>query len=295
MRPRQTPQKNEELSSKQKQDQIAKENSKIVGLNKIPINLFEENSSGKGLFGTGKIKDRIKLPIPFLDKPNSQGRPVLNQVAKFSYFFVKYDNPNGTGVSAFLKNFVVVKTLSPMSTVDFSQMSGYPISNISSLTLETYQTGSFTHPKYLNSSGNPLSILYAEISILTQRTPGRLDDTPIGYPDFDSTPNTITSKKGPYPSAPYTSFSSATGLTSSVTVVPGGTVGFKDTSPFVPFNAGPTGWDWNFGVTASPTGSTAQNPIVTYGVTGTYTVTLTASNSTGSKSFTRINFINVTF
>lgn len=295
MRPRQTTQKNTELSSKQKQDQIAKENSKIVGLNKIPVNLFEENSSGKGLLGTGKLKERPKLPTPFKDKINLQGKPILNEIAKFSYFFVKYDNQNGTGISAFLKNFVVVKTLSPMSTVDFSQMSGYNISNITSLTLSEYNTGSFSHPKYVNSSGSPLSLLYSEISILNQKTPGRLDDTPIGYPNFDSTPNTVSSKKGPLPSAPYTNFSTATGSISTVTIVPGGTVGFKDTSPYLPSNAGPTGWSWDFGATASPTGSTSQNPTVTYGVTGIYTVTLTASNSTGSRSFTRTNFINVTF
>lgn len=295
MRSRQTPQTNKELSSRQKQDQIAKENSKIIGLNKIPVNLFEENSSGEGLLGTGKIKPRPNLPIPFTDKTNPQGRPVYQEPEKFSYFFVKFDNPNGVGVSSLIKNFVVVNTLNPMTTVDFSQMSGYSISNISSLTLPIYKTGSFTHPTYINSSGNPLPIRYSEISLLRQRTPGRLDDTPIGYPDFDSTPNTVISKKGPLASPPYTNFSSATGLTSSVTIAPGGSIEFKDTTPFLPFNSGPTGWNWNFGATASPTGSTAQNPIVTYGVTGTYTVTLTASNSSGSTPFTRTNFINVTF
>jgi len=295
LRSRQTPQTSKELSSRQKQDQLAKENSNVVGLNKIPINLFEENSSGQGLLGTGKLKERPKLPIPFTDKTNPQGRPVLQEVSKFSYFFVKFDSPNGVGVASLIKNFVVINTLSPMSTVDFSQMSGYPISNISSLTLEIYETGSFVHPTYTNSAGTSLYIKYAEISVLKQRTPGRLDDTPIGYPDFDSTPNTVTSKKGPAASAPYTNFTSATGLTSSVTIVPGGTVGFKDTSPFLPFNAGPTGWNWDFGATASPTGSILQNPIITYGVTGIYSVTLTASNSTGATTFTRTNFINVTF
>lgn len=295
MRPRQTPNTSKNLSSRQKQDQLLKENSKIAGLNKIPVNLFEENSSGEGLFGTGKLKERPKLPIPFTDKVNSQGRPVFNEVQNFSYFFVKFDSPNGVGIGALIKNFIVVNTLNPMTTVDFSQMSGYPISNISSLTLSDYETGSFTHPTYRNNSGNFLSVRYSEISLLKQRTPGRLDDTPIGYPDFDSTPNTIISRKGPYPSAPYTNFSTATGSTSTVTIVPGGTVEFKDTSPYLPFNAGPTGWNWDFGATASPTGSTAQNPMVTYGVTGIYSVTLTASNSTGSTTFTRTNFINVTF
>jgi len=295
LRSRQTPQTSKELSSRQKQDQLAKENSNVVGLNKIPINLFEENSSGQGLLGTGKLKERPRVPIPFTDKTNPQGKPVLQEVSKFSYFFVKFDSPNGVGFASVIKNFVVINTLSPMSTVDFSQMSGYPISNISSLTLEIYETGSFIHPTYTNSAGNPLSARYSEISVLKQRTPGSLDDTPIGYPDFDSTPNGVTSKMGPIASAPYTNFTSATGLTSSVTIVPGGTVGFKDTSPFLPFNAGPTGWNWNFGATASPTGSILQNPIITYGVTGIYSVTLTASNSTGATTFTRTNFINVTF
>lgn len=295
MRSRQTPQTNKELSSRQKQDQIAKENSKIIGLNKIPVNLFEEDSSGQGLLGTGKLKPRPNLPIPFTDKTNSQGRPILQEPDKFSYFFIEYDSPNGIGFSSLVKNFVVVNTLNPMTTVGFCQISGYQINQISSLTLETYLNSSFTHPTYKNSSGDPLSIRYAEIPILKQVTPGRIDDTPIGYPDFDSTTNTVITKKGPLPSPPYTNFSSATGATLSVTIVPGGTVGFKDTSPYLPFSSGPTGWNWNFGATASPTGSTAQNPIVTYGVTGTYTVTLTASNSTGSTTFTRTNFINVTF
>lgn len=295
MRSRQTVKSDKELSTRQKQEQIAKANSKISGLNKVPINLFEENSSGQGLFGTGKIKERPNLPIPFVNKPNSQGKPTLQEVSKFSYFFVKFDSPNGIGVSSLIKNFIVVNTLNPMTTVDFSQISGYPISNISSLTLETYRDGIFTHPSYKNSLGNPLPIRYSEISILKQKTPGRLDDTPIGYPDFDSTPNTVISKRGPAGSAPYTNFTSATGLTSSVTIAPGETIGFKDTSPFLPFNIGPTGWNWEFGATASPTGSTAQNPTVTYGTTGVYSVTLTASNLSGSKSFTRTNFINVTF
>jgi PKD repeat protein len=295
LRERQKIESNVELSSRQKQDQIAKANSKIVGLNKIPVNLFEENTIGKGLLGTGKIKPRPKLPIPFVESTNNQKKPLLKEVDKFSYFFLKFDNPNGVGVSALIKNFVVINTLSPMTTVDFSQMSGYSISIISSITIDEYKNGSFTHPSYINISGNPLSIRYSEISLMKQKTPGRLDDTPIGYPDFDSTPNTVISKKGPLSSAPYTNFTTSTGITSSVTIDPGGTVGFKDTTPFLPFNSAPTGWAWDFGPTASPTGSSLENPVVTYGVTGIYSVTLTASNSTGSTSFTRTNFINVTY
>jgi PKD repeat protein len=295
LRSRQTPQDTKESSSKQRQNQIAKENSKIVGLDKIPVPLFEENTSGEGLLGSAKLKARPNLQIPFTDSINSQGKPHLQEVSKFSYFFIKFDNPNGIGVASLVKNFVVIKTLSAMSTVDFSQMSGYSISSISSLTENDYNTGSFTHPKYLNSKGEPLPIRYAEISILRQVTPGRLDDTPIGYPNFDSTPNTVIGKKGPLASPPRTSFTSSTGATSTITVTPGSSVEFKDTTPFLPFNSGPTGWDWYFGSGASPTGSTSQNPSTVYGATGVYSVTLTASNSSGSTPFTISNFINVTF
>jgi PKD repeat protein len=295
LRPRQSPNNNKETSSRQKQDQISEANSKISGLNKIPVNLFEENSQGKGLLGTGKLKPRPNLPIPFVDETNSKGKPTLVSPDVYSYFFVKFNSPNGTGVISLLRNFVVVKTLNAMTSVQFSRLSGYNISIITSLSLPVYENGSFTHPRYTNSEGDPLSIRYSEIPILVQKTPGRIDDVPIGYPDFDSTPNTVISKKGPQASAPYTNFSSATGLTSSVTITPGSSLAFKDTSPYLPFNIGPTGWSWDFGATASPTGSTAQNPTVVYGVTGTYNVTLTASNSTGSTSFTRTNFVIVTF
>ena len=295
MRPRQTPQSAKELSSRQKQDQILKENNKIVGLNKIPVNLFEENSTGEGLFGSGKLKPRPNLPIPFVDKTNSQGKPLLRDPSKFLYFFVKLDSPNGIGVTSLLKNFIVIRTLNPMTSVNFSQISGYPISNIFPLTPDNYKNDSFNHPNYISSPGVPLSFRYAEIPIVKQVTPGRLDDAPIGYPDFDSTPDGITEKKGPLSSPPRTNFTSSTGATSSVTITPGSSLEFKDTTPFLPFNSGPTGWNWDFGPTSSPTGSTAQNPIVVYGVTGTYSVTLTASNSTGATTFTRTNFINVTF
>jgi PKD repeat protein len=295
LRSRQSANTNKETSNRQKQNSIAEDNSKVPGLNKIPVNLFEENSQGEGLLKTGKLKPRPNLPIPFVPQTNAKGKPILVSPDVYTYFFVKFDSPNGTGVISLLKNFIVVKTLNPMTTVQFSQMSGYSISNVSSLSLPLYENDSFTHPRYTNSEGDPLSIRYAELPILVQKTPGRLDDVPIGYPDFDSTPDGVISQKGPQASAPYTNFTSATGLTSSVTITPGSSLGFKDTSPYLPFNIGPTGWSWNFGATASPTGSTAQNPTVIYGTTGTYSVTLTASNSTGSTTFTRTNFVIVTF
>jgi PKD repeat protein len=53
----------------------------------------------------------------------------------------------------------------------------------------------------------------------------------------------------------------------------------------------PTGWSWNFGDSQT---STSQNPLHTYSQAGTYTVTLTASNTAGSDGETKTGYITVT-
>jgi PKD repeat protein len=65
------------------------------------------------------------------------------------------------------------------------------------------------------------------------------------------------------------------------------TVNFSDAS----LNT-PTSWSWSFpgGVPAT---STAQNPVVIYNTPGVYTVTLTATNASGSDTRTRTNYITV--
>ena len=56
---------------------------------------------------------------------------------------------------------------------------------------------------------------------------------------------------------------------------------------------GPTSWNWSFGDGGS---STVKNPLYTYNAAGSYTVSLTDSNSnlTSSGSIVRTNYINVT-
>ena len=49
-------------------------------------------------------------------------------------------------------------------------------------------------------------------------------------------------------------------------------------------------WNWNFG---NGNTSTLQHPTATYFTTGTYTVTLTVTNSAGSNTITRTNYITV--
>ncbi|MDF1672143.1 MAG: PKD domain-containing protein [Vicingaceae bacterium] len=54
----------------------------------------------------------------------------------------------------------------------------------------------------------------------------------------------------------------------------------------------PTGWSWSF-PGGTPSTSTAQNPTITYNTAGTYNVTLTASNGSGSNPITKSSYITV--
>ncbi len=64
------------------------------------------------------------------------------------------------------------------------------------------------------------------------------------------------------------------------------TVNFSDGS-----SNSPTSWAWDFGDGGT---SSAQNPSYTYNSAGTYSVSLTATNSCGSNSTTMTNYITVT-
>lgn len=63
------------------------------------------------------------------------------------------------------------------------------------------------------------------------------------------------------------------------------TVNFTDQSTNTP-----TSWSWNFG---NNTTSTSQNPSCTYNTAGTYSVSLTATNTSGSGTVTKNNYIIV--
>jgi len=71
------------------------------------------------------------------------------------------------------------------------------------------------------------------------------------------------------------------------TLCEGNTVTFTDLSANTP-----TGWVWSF-PGGTPSSSTAQNPTITYNTAGTYNVTLTASNASGSNPITKNNYITV--
>ena len=67
----------------------------------------------------------------------------------------------------------------------------------------------------------------------------------------------------------------------------GMTVNFTDLSTF-----SPTTWSWTF-QNGSPATSTSQNPSVQYTIPGTYSVSLTASNTNGANTMTKTLYITV--
>jgi len=97
------------------------------------------------------------------------------------------------------------------------------------------------------------------------------------------TPGTPDGPSGSGPTPPTANFSG-----SPTTVAVGGTVDFTDSS-----SGNPTSWSWSFEA-GSPSSSSAQNPTVTYNTAGTYDVSLTATNSEGSDTETKTNYITVT-
>lgn len=286
----------QKLTPRQETEKIRLSKNQIVGLKPVPTTSFVPNTSGSGIFGIGLLAPRPNVQMSYDESVVSpKNIPIIQKPLVYNYFFIEYDNQNlYRGLEGIIKSFAVVLTLNPITVKSCSEMLRISVTKITPLTLSQYETGSFLHPKYINDSNEPLSIRYAEIPILKQRTPGRLDNIPLGYPDFDSTPDGVVTRQGPIPSPPYTDFTSSTGATSSVTITPGGTVAFRDTSVSSPWQFAPTGWSWDFGPSASPTGSTLQNPVVAYGTTGTYTVILTASNASGSTTKTKQNFVTVT-
>jgi PKD repeat protein len=67
----------------------------------------------------------------------------------------------------------------------------------------------------------------------------------------------------------------------------GGIVNFTDQS-----TNNPTSWNWSF-PGGTPSSSTQQNPTVVYNTPGTYSVSLTVSNGSGSNTQTKNNYITV--
>lgn len=86
-----------------------------------------------------------------------------------------------------------------------------------------------------------------------------------------------------------TSSPSADFTADKTTVQAGGYVSFSDLTTGVP-----TTWSWNFGGGGTPNTSTDKDPTIQFNTIGTYTVSLTVTNTLGSDTETKTAYINVT-
>lgn len=266
------------------------------GLKGVASTLVAPDTAGTGKLGIGKLLPLPVAPQEYEPQFTPKLKPLVspNTVKKYSFLFVKYENTYIPSGDEKLYSFAVIVPLSPMTVNECASQLGVKVINVTGLTEDQYKNDSFDHPVYLNQNKQPLTIRYAELATLPQITPGRLDNVPLGYPDFNFNPSPITTQQGILPQPPYPDFITNQGNTGATAISAGGTVGFVDASLRNPPTVRPSSWQWQFGGTgASPTGSTAQNPVVTFSATGSYTVTLTSSNSNGSNSVTKTNFVTV--
>lgn len=104
----------------------------------------------------------------------------------------------------------------------------------------------------------------------------------------NNTAYVTVSVQGSPPNANFSASNTSPCLTSGQTE----TISFNDQS-----SGSPTSYSWNFGtpniIYMNGTNSTSQNPQVKYTAAGTYTVSLTISNASGSDSEIKSNYINV--
>ena len=286
------------LYSRNKNLQVTKTELKKKGLPGVQATMIEPDTQGAGLLGIGLLKPLPIVATEFIPDTNSKGNPVVSlaTVQTYSLFFAQYENTYIPVGDEKLYSFVIVRTLNPISSSECATQLGMKQTNVYGITQSQYETGSFQHPYYLNQNNQPLTFRYVELPVILQTVPGRLDNVPVGAPNFPLTPKFIANQQGLLPQPPYPDFITSLGQTGGTAISLGGSVRFLDASLRVPTSVQPTSWSWNFGGTgacAGPTGVTAQNPLVTFGVTGSYTVTLTASNANGTNSITKPNFVIV--
>jgi len=127
------------------------------------------------------------------------------------------------------------------------------------------------------------------VILQVQVRPPTLRPTPTISPSGTTTTTTTTATPSPTTST----------TTTTPTFPPVADFSGTPTSGTAPLNVvftdastnSPTSWSWNFGDSGT---STSRNPTHQYLAAGTYTVTLTATNTGGSNTVTKANYITVT-
>lgn len=283
-------------TGKQSKREIKKDLDK-AGLLRFPVTNVKPGTEGTGILGIGLLNERPPVLSDFNEgSTTSSGKPLVSpkEVKKYKYFFSSQNNPSIRGSEESQYFFYVIESIYEISLSDCSKQLGIPEKNITPITENQLLNSTFNHPVYITQNYGNLKIRYGEIARLPQKDPGRMDNIPIGFPDFNYNPSPISTQKGMTPSAPFPSFyveGFPTGAT-LINVPPGGTVQFINNTPTSPPQIRASSYLWDFGPDASPTGSTASNPLVDYsGSSGSQSVYLTASNSIGTKTFSKINYI----
>ena len=285
--------------SRNKNLQINRKNLDSLGLPGVASTLIEPETQGQGLLKVVKLRPLSIKPLAYEEKTNSKNKPVIGveTADTFRYLFVQYENAYIPAGDEKLYSFAVVLPLQPMTVNECAIQLGVLVKNVIGLSQSQYENNSFNHPVYTNQNNLPLSVRYVEVPVVVQTIPGRLDNVPLGYPNFLTSRSPITEQQGYLPSPPAPDFITSEGNTGATAIGIGGTVHLIDASAPI-YLWKPTSWNWSFspsaGASAGPTGLTAQNPIVTFNIAGSYTVTLTAANSSGSNAITKLNFVTVT-
>lgn len=284
-------------NSQRQEERIIKNNLSSKGLRRFPYTSVSADSLEMGVLGIGKLKlrDSILDLNPSTEGPSGKPFTPKNNVIRYKYFFIKRENPSVSGSGDPQYFFYIIKAIKEITHAECSDQSGIARNNITPLNESDYLNGFFSHPKYINDTYSLIKVRYAEIATLEQTMAGRMDNIPFGYPDFNYNPSIIVTQTGQLPSKPYVDFylsgfaKGATGVSAQL----GDSVLFLDNSVKTPPQVRPSSWEWEFGSYATPTGSTAQNPVVTYTQAGVYDVKLTASNTSGSTSITKISYITI--
>ncbi len=154
-------------------------------------------------------------------------------------------------------------TVCPGGTVNFTDLS----------------TGSPTSWSWTFTGGTP-STSTAQNPVITYNTPGVYNVSLTVSNGSSNDTKTLTN---------YITVSTITAnfMGSPTNVTIGNAVTFSDLT-----SCNPTSWTWSF-PGGTPSTSTAQNPVITYNTAGTYNVTLTAGNASGSDVETKTAYITV--
>lgn len=279
--------------------------SNIVGTSSITKENYVWVVGNNGLptpdFGAARTNGPAPLIIQFVNLSstncwdfiwnfkNSQGTLIGSSREKDPRF--TFNNPGVYSVSLFASNKngsnTIEKTsfitVTGTSSVPVANFIGTPLTGIAPLTVSFTDQSTNTPTNWSWNFGNG-AVSSVRNPSTTYSTPGTYTVTLTASNAAGSNQFTRTGYVVVSPSvvvAPISNFS-ATPLTGVSPL----TVQFTDNS-----TNGPTSWSWNFGNNLV---SGERNPSTIYSVPGVYTVSLTTSNSAGSNTFTRTNYITVT-